>query len=800
MNPETPRPAPRRLRRWALVVGIIVVVMVAFVALLPRLLSTRAGNRLIAGQLARAFAPGRLRVDSIRLSWTAPTRLVGVVLDDPTGKTVVSAPAASITASLWGLVVHPDQPGTLALQQATFAIERHEDGRIDLAEALSGIFAGRDPLRDLAIRADGAAVTYRAPALARPLVAEAMDLLVQLRPSPNADTWSIDLRRAEGSSLRIRGELDRWKSRANSEGMPELGLTCAIVRWPFALNVAGSELSATLDGDLSVGRHEGRWTSGGTLKARGLEAAGRKFEEVASGLAAEWNVAVGRDGWSVDRLELTGGVGRVSAVVPDLADASRPARIEADLDLAPVVRMLARDGDLGGPASVEAGKVRLVAVSRPGGDRAEWTLTADLSDLAWKDASGALRRESNPVNLAGRATYRPDGRRLDVAEFALTTKYGSLRAGGQLSGLGADPLSAELTGTIAPNWEAVAKVLTDRVDPHAKLVGRAAPFRLKVAPGRGLEADLGVELIEADLFGMRLGPTPVSAHYRDERLSFDPIESTINGGRLHLEPVVQLDAAGGPLLRLGRGSVLADAAVNEEVSSRVLAYVAPVLDRTARASGRVSASIDEASIPIGGDAGRKASVTGKVVFQDVEFAPSPFAREMVGMVAPRRELGSLRIDQPVQLTIADGRVNQRGLAIPIGDLTRVEVEGWVDFDKNLSLVATLPVTPAMLGDTPVLGDLIAGTKVRVPIGGTLAAPKLDKAAFNAGLKDLGKNLLVRGAGVGAAELLERLTRPRDPNAPPPPTAEERKAHRLERRNDRRRARGLEPLPGPDEQP
>ena len=153
---------------------------------------------------------------------------------------------------------------------------------------------------------------------------------------------------------------------------------------------------------------------------------------------------------------------------------------------------------------------------------------------------------------------------------------------------------------------------------------------------------------------------------------------------------------------------------------------------------------------------------GKVIFQDVEFAPGPLTREMVALVAPAKQPGTLRLAAPVFLTIADGRVNQRGLAIPIGDVTRVEVEGWVDFNKNLGLVATLPVTPAMFGDSPLLGPIVAGTRIRVPIGGTLDSPKLDKTAFKAELADLGKSLLVRGAGVGALELLERLARPARP--------------------------------------
>ena len=804
--PVPPSRRPRR-RRWFLIAGLSLLIPTQLVAFLPWLLNTQAGNRFTERRLTRAFAPGRVRIGAIRLSWIGPARLTGVALDAPTGKTVVTAPAASLSASLWGLITHPDRPGTLALEGAAFEVERQADGSIDLAEALEGVFAGRDPLRNLTIQADRASVRFRDPMLAQPIMAESMDLLVELRPSPATDTWSIDLRQAAGPTLRIRGEVDRWQTRPSSRGVPDLDLEVSLRHWPIAAKAEGLDVSAGVDGDFSAHRTEGRWRSGGTLHAAEFKAAGQplKGDQLAlANLAAEWSIARGPDGWSIDRLEATSPLGRLSAVVPDLADFSRAAQIEGHVDLAAVARQLPGLFGLVEGASVESGTARLVASSKSGGDRSEWSVDAKLADLAWKDRGGAHRPEGTPLSLLGRATYRPEGHRLDVAELALTTRYGSIRAYGTLDGLNG-PLNLDISGTLAPDWDALTTLLADRLEPGAKVSGRPSPFHLKgqlhdVRGAEGLQAVLGVELREADLFGMRLGPSSIMARARDGRLTIDPIETKLNGGRLHLEPVVELDAAGGPRIRLGKSSTLTGAAVNEEVSHRVLSYVAPVLDRTTRSSGRVSVSIDEASFSFGGDPGRRANVTGEVVFQDVEFAPSPLAREVMAIVAPRKEPESLRLDQPVRLSIADGRVNQRGLAIPIGDVTRIEIDGWVDFDKNLGLVVTLPVTGAMFSNNPLLGEIVSGTKVRVPIRGTLAAPKLDKAEFNAALKDLGKTLLVRGAGVGALELLDRMARPRDPNATPPPTPEERKARRLEKRNERRRARGLEPLPGPNDPP
>jgi translocation and assembly module TamB len=138
----------------------------------------------------------------------------------------------------------------------------------------------------------------------------------------------------------------------------------------------------------------------------------------------------------------------------------------------------------------------------------------------------------------------------------------------------------------------------------------------------------------------------------------------------------------------------------------------------------------------------------------------------------------------VRLAIANGKVETKGLALPIGKVTEIALEGSVGFDRVLDLRAILPVTSAMLGNT-VLGDIVEGTRITVPIGGTLSKPKIDRDAFRLALKDTGRDLLERGLTRGAFELLNRMARPRDPNQPPPPprlTPKERRQQRLDRKN------------------
>ncbi len=493
---------------------------------------------------------------------------------------------------------------------------------------------------------------------------------------------------------------------------------------------------------------------------------------------------------TVERFAVESAFGKVSGE----GDLDRGVHWTATLDLDDAQRQLHDLVDFG--AAELAGNGRASGDLRRTAEGLEGTIAAELKDLA------SIQAGDDPaIRLNMKASYRNDSDRLDLAAMALDSPYASLDASGSLSDLTGRRLM-DLKGTLTPRWEAVTALVASRLDPGVQLSGGSRPFHVRVALGDGstdevrktLVGEVGVDLTEVQLFGLRLGPTPLVLRADGGKFALDPIDASLNEGRIHLEPALDLEDEGGMSLRLGETSTLRDVRINDEVSHRVLSFVAPVLDRATRASGSVSVAIDHAEFPLGAKSGRTANVEGSVLFQDVEFAPGPLVDELNRMVG-RNDPRSLRLDEPVALTIADRRVHQRGLAIPLGNLTRIELEGWVDFDRKLSLTASVPVTSAMVANLPVLDDIVAGTRIKVPIGGTLDAPRVDREAANLALKGLGKDLLGRTAVRGAAELLMRMARPRDPNAPPPPprlSNQERKAQRLEKRAQRRLERGLEP--------
>jgi translocation and assembly module TamB len=254
---------------------------------------------------------------------------------------------------------------------------------------------------------------------------------------------------------------------------------------------------------------------------------------------------------------------------------------------------------------------------------------------------------------------------------------------------------------------------------------------------------------------MQVGPTPVVLRLADGKGVFDPIATTVNDGPTVIGADLLLDDPDALWLRLANGTKIEGAAINKAVSDDVLSYIAPVLSKASNISGKVSLTVDGAAIPVVGDGALR--VEGRLVFQDVVFQPGPFATEVVsltGAAAPR-----MTLQQPLQLQIADGRVTQSGLTIALPDDMKATVAGSVGFDKTLALKAVVPVSPRMLGGDAVVKQVVGGTNVTIPIGGTITHPIIDRNGLRLALKEAARSMIRRNAREEAGRLLDRVLPP-----------------------------------------
>ncbi len=432
--------------------------------------------------------------------------------------------------------------------------------------------------------------------------------------------------------------------------------------------------------------------------------------------------------------------------------------VAANADLSSLGRWLApNDAPWGG---------EIDALARARRDLELWNLglRLEIRDAERTDGDGSKMGLAGSAVMTANAGYTPKSDRLELTEITLKGPYLEVEGAGVVRGLtsGAD---VDLKGSLNPDWKAFQALLARRVEPNARITGRPRAWRLAgTIDGLpafdqlgSLEGEIGIQIDSLDVFGMRLSAVPVVLRAADGRLAVDPIDSKLNSGILHLEPELVRGKDDSTWLHLGRESSLEGAVVNDEVSHRVLSFAAPVLDGATRVEGRVSLALADAYFPIIAPSAAQARIEGDLLFDDVRFMPGPLADELLSVFQrERRPLAVLR--DPIAVRIAGRKVYQEGLAIPVGNIASIGVNGSVDFDQNLDLVARFALAPTR-SSVPVLTPILSNVKFDLPIRGTLKNPKIDGEALKEHWAEIGTDLLGNSmvAGVnGLQKLLQGL--------------------------------------------
>jgi translocation and assembly module TamB len=432
----------------------------------------------------------------------------------------------------------------------------------------------------------------------------------------------------------------------------------------------------------------------------------------------------------------------------------------AKLDLASAGRLLAPEQE------TWTGQLDALVRVRP--DRELWNLGArvDLHEpgLLRSGTGSPPFKLDGDMSLTVNANYTPALDKLDVIEMGLTAPYVQLDGAGSVMNLAQAP-ELDLKGMLGLDWPAIEKQLAQKVEPGARITGRPRQWRLSgKAPSElavdrlgSLQGEIGVQIDSLDIFGMRLSQTPIVLRASEGRLLIDPIDAKLNGGVLHADPEITRLKDSSTWLRLSSQTRLEGAVINDEVSHRVLSFVAPVLDGATRVQGRVSFELAEAVFPIAGAPEAPYLAQGKVLFDDVRFMPGQLADQLLGAIRlESKPLVELR--DPVSVRITEGKVYQKGLVVPVGNVATVALDGSVDFDKRLDMVARFALNPPRTR-MPVLSPLVETARFELPIRGTLAKPKIDGDAMKEKWKTFGGDLLQGSleAGVnGLQKLLEGM--------------------------------------------
>ena len=142
--------------------------------------------------------------------------------------------------------------------------------------------------------------------------------------------------------------------------------------------------------------------------------------------------------------------------------------------------------------------------------------------------------------------------------MAFDLPYVQVKAAGAIRNLKGKP-QFDLEGALNPDWDAITALLALKVEPNARITGQSRPWRISGSLDsakfdevlQSLHGELGIQIDELDIFGMRLGHSALVVRAGNGKIQLDPIDATLNHGALHLDPELVLDDNGHRWIRTG---------------------------------------------------------------------------------------------------------------------------------------------------------------------------------------------------------------------------------------------------------
>lgn len=288
-----------------------------------------------------------------------------------------------------------------------------------------------------------------------------------------------------------------------------------------------------------------------------------------------------------------------------------------------------------------------------------------------------------------------------------------------------------------------------------------------------VETSLGWERLR--FRGVEMGATEVPLVVQQAGVDVGPMKAILNDGWLTFSCRIE-QRDGRIVMVLPKGPLLTQIRLTEELCHRVLVMAAPMMARAMKVDGLVSLHLVGGVVPL--DAPAAADVTAQLQVHGIHGELNPD----LARIASRLGIGpviSLLDDNVTNLRFVEGRLYHEGMGFVMGD-KQLYTRGSVGIDRTIDVMAEITLPLAWLPNGP-LGQRLKGTKLQVPVTGTLDSPKIGKVSspnFNLGelgqgdgpLGNLLRNLQDPAAGrpIGQGGILDRLRARRGLRGAPPP--------------------------------
>lgn len=343
-------------------------------------------------------------------------------------------------------------------------------------------------------------------------------------------------------------------------------------------------------------------------------------------------------------------------------------------------------------------------------------------------------------------------------------------------------LASEIVSEGQANYDAAQ--LTARLEPmlgkNIQLMGQQnVPIQVRwrrdastaesVPALAGLDANARLGWQQARVIGIEVGQADVPVTISRGRLA-TAAEIPVSGGMLRWDITSDLTQ---DLLVIEQKpmTVLENVAITREMCSGWLKYVAPLVADATSIDGRLSLSLDQATLSPTDLT--KQTVAGRLSVHRAAVGPGPIVNEITGLVkqieAIRNSTDPNQVaatdpnktwmqlpEQQISFQMVEGRVHHRDLKMDIGDAVLL-TSGSVDVAGTLGMVVALPLPEAWTSRGPVLAAM-KGQTLQFPVRGTVTRPQLDASLLGQfgrqTIQNAAQNLLQEGLNKGLEKLFK----------------------------------------------
>jgi translocation and assembly module TamB len=373
---------------------------------------------------------------------------------------------------------------------------------------------------------------------------------------------------------------------------------------------------------------------------------------------------------------------------------------------------------------------------RTEGDKVAFDLRSEVKNLSYGPPTPPPYREPL-VEVAGKGELDLAKDRLQLSSMQLKAQYFAAETAGEIAQL-SGTRDLNLQGKISYDLEKIQPLLQPALGATGKIQGRdSRAFKIvgPLAPKAGKVKDAGIELAaltgEAGFgwtylsaHGIDVGPTDIKTVLRQGWVQAYPIETTVSGGKLKLQPNLRLEPLPRELV-LGKETSLENAKLTPAMFAGVLGHTLPILANATSAEGELSVAIQGARIPLADF--KQSEAAGTLTLHHAKIGPGPLVQELAGLIKIPPPYSLIKENQ-ISIRVAKSRVYHENLELMFPDNFNLKTEGSVGMDGTLDLRIDMPIPSKLVGGLR-LPDNFAKMRVKIPVTGTVEKPRIDPRAM-----------------------------------------------------------------------